>query len=166
MKIGMKIFLKDAPGSLITAINPISLNKGNIQSIIHLHQFKEEDRIPVEIIFEIDDLRSLENIKSSLINAGVKISYINVEGKKYYEKKIKNIILIGHVIDKDIRDTIDKINENGLVSDVSVIMKSPESVSACMMKIEYDEKHKNILDEKIDEICKQKNFTLISDLNE
>ncbi len=56
-----------------------------------------------------------------------------------YKKRTKTIIMVGHVIDKDIRGTIDRINEGGLVYDLSVIMKSPDSVSACMLKIEYDE---------------------------
>jgi len=165
MKINMKIFLKDAPGSLIKAIEPISSNNANIQSIIHLHKFKENDEIPVEIVFEIDDIKSVENVQNALLKKGIKISEINIEGKKYYKKMSKTIIMIGHVIDKNIRETIDRINEVGLVYDLSVIMKSPESVSSCMLKIEYDEAQERQINETLNEICKEKNFLLISDLN-
>jgi len=165
MKINMKIFLKDTPGSLIKAIEPISANNANIQSIIHSHLFRDNNEIPVEIVFGIDDIKSVENIKNALISEGLKISEINIEGKKYYKKRIKTIIIVGHVIDKDIRGTIDKINESGLVYDLSVIMKSPDSVSACMLKIEYDEAKDKKINETLDEICKEKDFLLISDLN-
>ncbi|MDI6730171.1 MAG: hypothetical protein QMD06_01345 [Candidatus Altarchaeum sp.] len=165
MKINMKIFLKDTPGSLIRVIEPISANNANIQSIVHSHKFKENDKIPVEIVFEIDDINSVENVKNALLNEGLKISEINIEGKKYYKKKTKTIIMVGHVIDKDIRGTIDRINEGGLVYDLSVIMKSPDSVSACMLKIEYDEVQEGQINETLNEICKEKGFLLISGLN-
>ncbi|OQX21666.1 MAG: hypothetical protein BWK75_02705 [Candidatus Altiarchaeales archaeon A3] len=161
----MKIFLKDTPGSLIKAIEPVSANGGNIESIVHGHQFKENDEIPVEIVFGIEDVKSLENIKSLLLNEGIKISDINIEGKKYYKKRARNVILVGHIIDKNIMDTLDRINEEGLVSDLSVIMKSPESVSACMLKIECDEAHNEQVNKKLNEICNEKNFLLISDLD-
>ncbi|PKP55833.1 MAG: hypothetical protein CVT89_07470, partial [Candidatus Altiarchaeales archaeon HGW-Altiarchaeales-2] len=103
----MKIFLKDTPGSLIRAIEPISTNGGNIQSIVHSHQFKSADEVPVEIVFGIDDVKSLENIKSILLNEGIKISDILIEGKKYYKKRTRTIIMVGHIIDKDIMNTID-----------------------------------------------------------
>ncbi len=161
----MKIFLKDTPGSLIRAIEPISTNGGNIQSIVHSHQFKSADEVPVEIVFGIDDVKSLENIKSILLNEGIKISDILIEGKKYYKKRTRTIIMVGHIIDKDIMNTIDRINESGLVYDLSVTMNSPESVSACMLKIECDEVRNELVNEKLNEICKEKNFLLISDLD-
>jgi len=165
MKINMKIFLKDTPGSLIRVIEPISANNANIQSIVHSHKFKENDEIPVEIVFGIDDIKSVENVQNALLKEGLKISEINIEGKKYYKKRTKTIIMVGHVIDKDIRGTIDRINEGGLVYDLNVIMKSPDSVSACMLKIEYDESQERQINKTLNEICKEKDFLLISDLN-
>lgn len=165
MNTHMKIFLKDTPGSLVKAIEPISSKGGNIQSIVHLHYLKENDEIPVEIIFEIKDIEALEGIKSLLNKESIKIFDINIEGKKYYKKRSKTVIMIGHIIDKNIMDTIDRINEVGMVYDLSVTMKSPEDVSVCMMKIECDESHNELVNKKLGEICKEKKFLLISDLD-
>lgn len=161
----MKIFLKDTPGSLIKAIEPISSKGGNIKSIVHLHHFKENDEVPVEITFGIKDIEALEGIKELLTKSGIKISDIIIEGKRYYKKRARTIIMIGHIIDKNIMDTVDRINEVGMVYDLSVTMKSPELVSACMLKIECDEAHNESVNKKLNDVCKEKNFLLIGDLD-
>lgn len=165
MKINMRILLNDAPGSLVKAIEPISSKKGNIQSIVHFPNLKENNQIPVEITFEIKDISSLEDIKAALINQNIKISEINIEGRKYYKKIARTIIMIGHVIDRNILDTIDRINKVGMVYDLKVIMKSPEAVSTCMLKIECDEDGVELLEQELNKICSEKDFLLISDLN-
>lgn len=163
MKISMLVELKDTPGELIKVIEPISRNYGNIISIVHFVASKTDKQIPVQIIFEIDHEKFLDKIQTELKNKGITISEINIEGKRYYMKKRKRILIIGHVIDKSIRDTIDRINDVGLVTDLDVVMPSPEKKSSVLMKVEYNEEKENELESCLRQICDEKEFLLIEE---
>ena len=162
MKIDMKLELKDVPGTLIKAIEPISQHGGNIRSVLHLRTGM--GLVPVEIIFEIPDESSLNLIKNSLEERKIRILEIKVEGKKYYEKETHSFMLIGHVIDTDIMDTIDKLNEVGMVSDLDVLMPSPDEKSSVMMNVDVDKEHSENLLKVVDEICGEKELMAIKSL--
>lgn len=163
MKVDMLLELKDVPGSLIRALEPISNHGGNIISVLHSRE--EKNHVSVQIIFNVHDQSSLDLIKKSLQDEKIRILEIKVEGRKYYSKKTISFILVGHVIDTDIRDTIDRINTIGLVSDIDVVMPSPEERSSVIMNVDVDEKQSNELNKLINEICDEKKFLLIKSLD-
>jgi ACT domain-containing protein len=75
-----------------------------------------------------------------------------------------SFILIGHVIDRDIQDTIDRINKVGVVSGLEVAMPSPDDKSSVLMEAEIDEKHYGRLIKVVSDICSEKGFLLIRSL--
>lgn len=159
----MIVNLKDAPGELIKVLKHISANHGNIISIVHYTFAKTEKGIPVQIIFEIDHEKFIENIKKELMKNEINVSKINVKGKEYYVKKGKTILMIGHIIDKNIKDTIDRINNIGLVTDLDIVMPSPEKKSNVFMCIEYDENKEMELEMCLKQISEEKEFLLIEE---
>lgn len=161
MKVNMELGLKDVPGSLLKAMEPISKHGGNIVSV--LHHRGETETVEVKIVFRIKDMQSLKFIQRDL-EKRTKITSINVEGKKYYEKKTLTFILVGHVIDSDIRDTIDRINEVGCVSDIDVIMPDPLEKSSVLMKADVDNGDTEELTSVVNEICEKKNLEFIKSL--
>jgi len=163
MKIDMTLELKDIPGTLIEAIDPISRHGGNIRSVLHLRT--GSGPVPVEIIFEVPDELSLNLIKNSLEERKIRISEIKVEGKKYYEKETHSFMLIGHVIDTGIMDTIDRLNEVGMVSDLDVLMPSPDEKSSVMMNVDVDKEHSKKLMDVMDEISTEKQLLSIKSLD-
>ncbi|MFN3527650.1 MAG: hypothetical protein ACK4YO_00930, partial [Candidatus Altarchaeaceae archaeon] len=70
MKISMLVNLKDVPGELIKVIEPISKNYGNILSIVHFVALKTDNQIPVQIIFNIEHEKFLDNIKNEIEKRG------------------------------------------------------------------------------------------------
>ncbi len=162
MKVDMKLQLRDVPGSLLRALEPVSVHGGNIVSVLHSRE--DGGRVSVQISFKIKDQSSLDLIKRELRKQNIRLSEILLEGKRYYSKKTLSFILIGHVIDTDIRGTIDKINDVGLVSDIDVIMPSPEKRSSVMMNIDIDNRKIKKLNRLINEICKEKKFLVIRSL--
>jgi ACT domain-containing protein len=72
--------------------------------------------------------------------------------------------MVGHVIDKDIRDTIDQINEVGIVSSIGVVMPAPEDASSVIMNIDVDNGGLEKLSGILSTICKKKKFLLIRSL--
>lgn len=163
MKVDMNLDLKDVPGSLLKALEPISSHGGNIISV--LHSRGEKDLVDVKIKFSVRDLASLEIIKKALGEDKIHVNDILVEGREYYSKASLAFILVGHVIDSDVRDTIDRINHLGLVSDIDVIMPDPNKKSSVLMHVDVDEKKLPKLFETVDEICEEKDFLLIKSLD-
>jgi ACT domain-containing protein len=163
MKIDMTLKLKDIPGMLLRAMEPISSHGGNIISVSHCRG--EKDFVSVHISFKVRDQSSLNLIKNALQRQKTHISELRIEGKKYHTKKSVSFILVGHVIDTDIQDTIDRINTLGMVSDIDVVMPSPEQKSSVMMNVDVDEKKGGELEELLWEICNEKKFLLIRSLN-
>jgi ACT domain-containing protein len=162
LKVDMKLQLRDVPGSLLRALEPISVHGGNIISV--LHSRGEKELVSVQLSFKIGDQSSLDLIKKDMRRQSIRISEILLEGKRYYSKKTLSFILIGHVIDRDIRDTIDRINEFGVVSDIDVVMPSPEERSSVMVNVDVDNRNVSRLDKTLYEICREKKFLLIRSL--
>jgi len=159
----MQLELKDVPGSLIRVLEPISSHGGNILSVVHSRG--ERKRVRVQLVFKISDLNSLDLIKSSLRRRGIHASRIDIEGRKYYAKKIFDFVLVGHIIDTDLKDTVDRINESGLVSDIDVVMPDPDEKSSVLLHVEVDESRFSGLLKRIREICREKEFLLVRSLD-
>jgi len=74
-------------------------------------------------------------------------------------------MLIGHVIDTGIMDTIDRLNEVGMVSDLDVLMPSPDEKSSVMMNVDVDKEHSKKLMDVMDEISTEKQLLSIKSLD-
>ncbi|MFH1721441.1 MAG: hypothetical protein ABH950_02420 [Candidatus Altiarchaeota archaeon] len=163
MKIDMSLLLKDVPGSLIKAIEPISSHGGNIMSV--QHNRAKNGYADVQVTFEAKDKKSLGFIQKGLGENSVSVKEIFVEGRLYLAKKTLSFIVVGHVIDEDLQDTIDRINQVGVVSDVDVVMPDPQRKSSVLFTCEFDQKEQQKLMSVVNEICRRKKFLLINSLD-
>lgn len=162
MKVDTVLKLKDVPGMLIKALEPISSHGGNIISVTHSRG--EKGLVSVHVSFKVQDQSSLNLIRKALEKQGIHISEIEIEGRTYYTKKSLSFILLGHVIDTDIRDTLDRINDVGMVSGIEVVMPAPNQKSSVLMDVEIDEKSNGELIRLVERICKEKDFLLVRSL--
>jgi ACT domain-containing protein len=162
MKVDTVLKLKDVPGMLIKALEPISTHGGNIISVTHSRG--EKGLVSVHVSFKVRDQSSLNLIRKALEKQGIHISEIEIEGRTYYTKKSLSFILLGHVIDTDIRDTLDRINDVGMVSGIEVVMPAPNQKSSVLMDVEIDEKSNGELIRLVERICKEKDFLLVRSL--
>lgn len=121
MRVTLDLELKDVPGQLVMALTPISEYEGNIISIVHHHGDKTpRGTIPVSITFEI-----LKENLSKLIN---KLEKLGVIIRRVGEERLIesiSVILIGHIIHSDLRDTIDRIDTTGYAEVVDLAMSMP-----------------------------------------
>ncbi|MFX0059239.1 MAG: hypothetical protein ACFE85_07760 [Candidatus Hodarchaeota archaeon] len=160
--IKLEVKLPDRPGSLIELIRPISENGGNIYGVLHYHDKKVNDSIPVSITFELNqeifDL-SLSNIKKELKEKNIQIESIDLD----IEKRNIIVIMTGHVFDTDILDTIKRLaSRNVIVSELQAKFTEVNKISNVKLKIEFpDSMSKNDLIDELEKICKEKNLSLI-----
>ncbi|MFW9949602.1 MAG: hypothetical protein ACFFKA_05700 [Candidatus Thorarchaeota archaeon] len=154
--------LPDIPGSLIELIKPISQNGGNIYGVLHHHDKKLNNLIPVDIWFELSEEnteKSLEKIKEDLLTNNIQLIKISLGAKN----KFLTFILTGHVFETDILDTIKKLDSKDIkVLDLHAKFTEIDEVSSVIMKVEFPEvMTKFELIEEIKKICKEKNLLLI-----
>ena len=164
MRIEIEVELKDTPGQLVRALEPISRYGGNIISVVHMRENRRKgERVPVHITVELEEPQIIEKILGELENRDIIVSKLN-EVKK---KETLTIMLIGHVVDTDLRDTIDRINKikGVVVVDVELSMPDPEKESSALMDIEVSkpEKAKKVIN-VLEAIAKEKNLLLIKSL--
>jgi len=161
--INLEVKIPDTPGSLIELIRPISENGGNIYGILHFHDRKINNMIPVNISFElseeIQDV-SLQNIKKELKEKNIQIENINYG----IEKNLITIILTGHVFDTDVMDTIKRLaSKNINVLELQAKFTELEEVSNVKLRIEFPEDmNKKELNNELRKICEEKKLFLIT----
>jgi ACT domain-containing protein len=130
-----------------------------------LHSRGRRDVVEVNIIFNVGDQVTLSRILEALRKAKIKVWDVRIEGRRYYSKTSLSFILLGHVIDQDIQDTIDRINKTGLVQDVDVRMTDPEKESSVLMNVDVDEDKVVELMDCIHGICRRKGFLFIREVS-
>jgi ACT domain-containing protein len=121
MKISMDIELQDIPGQLVTALQPVSDFGGNIFSVLHQRDKKTPSgRIPVQLVVDIEE-KKLDNLLESLKKRGVNVVRIGKERLK--ESMV--VLLIGHIVHSDIRETINSIDSTGFAEVVELSISMP-----------------------------------------
>ena len=122
----MDIELKDEPGQLILALDPVSRNKANLISVFHYHKPNSTiktggEKVQVQLVL---DAKSpvIDKIKEDMEKTGIRVLRIGEE--KYRE--IITVVVIGHVVDTDIRDTISRIDGTGIAEVIDMSLSMPE----------------------------------------
>ena len=98
--------LLDVPGQLVSALEPISGLGANLVTVIHKRDSKNENgKIPVQLTLEGEQ----ENL-NRVIDRFDDLGFTIIEKDGVINKEFISTILIGHIVDKDVRDTTDRIN--------------------------------------------------------
>ena len=133
MRLSMDLELQDVPGQLLLAMQPLSDNKANIISVVH-HRDRKTPRgmIPVRFVLEMDRSR-IEALQTKLKESG--ISVVRAGEDRFMESV--SVVLVGHVLDSDIGDTVKRIDSTGFaeVMDLALTMPGVDEPSSAFMKI-------------------------------
>ncbi|MEM3399940.1 MAG: hypothetical protein QXP42_03840 [Candidatus Micrarchaeia archaeon] len=165
MRVEAKLIVNDVPGALLKAIEPISAHGGNIISVAHIRTRKSGKEVPLLIYFEIKDMESLDAIKSGFKKNRVKLTEMKLDGHRFLKRRSFYIMLLGHVMETDARDTLDRLHGEGAqISDFSVSITSPELPSAALLKINVDERKCEDILETMRKTCKEKNLLCIREI--
>lgn len=133
MRLSMDLELLDRPGQLLTALQPLRDNKANIISVVHQRERKTpRGNVPVRIVVEMDRSK-LEAVKGQLQSSGVTV--VRMGEVRFVEDE--SVVLIGHVLDSDLGDTIHRIDSTGFaeVMDLSITMPGIDEPSTAYLKI-------------------------------
>lgn len=162
MRLNLVLELSDVPGQLLDALKPIGRLGANIVAVIHQRDVKtEQGTVPVQITIE-GDKETLKKVLEDIESRGIQI--MQVDGVLRKEKI--TIVLIGNIVDQDLKDTLHVLNSiSGVkVADLDFKMSDHPEQSASKIIIEAEYGQKNILTKKIKEIGNQKGLLVINEV--
>ncbi|AAM02766.1 ACT domain-containing protein [Methanopyrus kandleri] len=152
----LDVVLPDKPGQLVKVLEPLSKIGGNVISISHS---RDGDRARVHIVFEATEDVAREYSRRISELEGVKILRFG-RGPGHET----DVVLIGHIVDTDIKDTIDRVNaiQGARVVDVDLEMPDPERESSAGFTLIYeDEEALRKAVQTIEEIAEEKDLVAI-----
>ena len=161
MRMDLVLELLDVPGQLVKALEPISGVGVNLVTVIHKRDYKNENgNVPVQLTVEgeqEDLLRLIQRFED------LGFSIIEMDGVVKKEKI--STILFGHIVDQDLRDTMDRINElDGVVIVAFDIKLNGEEKSTALINIEADKGKKQDVFNRIAEIAEEKDLLVINEV--
>ena len=98
MKVNVDLRLKDIPGQLVGALEPISANDGNIRGVVHHHDMKVGARIAVNVTFEVRSEQALEKIMEAWKQREVDIAKIDA----FPETHPLQYLVVGNISSKEL----------------------------------------------------------------
>jgi len=120
VRTSLRLELKDKPGQLLAAIEPISRIGANVITISHQRDTKSQNgALIVDIIISLPEARLPELIDALRTNE-VAVVRIGTE----YLTCTKTFILIGHILHTDLTDTVNRIDKANVaeVTELQLIM--------------------------------------------
>lgn len=161
MKIDLVLELLDSPGQMIKALEPISIFGANLVTVIHKRDYKNENgKVPVQLTLE-GEHEDLKKVVERFEELG--FSIIELDG--VVKKETITTILFGHIVDQDLRDTMDRINAlEGVVIVAFDIKLNGEEKSTALINIEADIGKKQTVFDRIAEIAEEKDLLVINEV--
>ncbi|MCQ2965019.1 MAG: amino acid-binding protein [archaeon] len=161
MRMDLVLEIMDVPGQLVSILTPIGDLGANIVTVTHRRENKnEKGMIPVQLTLEGER----DNL-NAVIDKFNEMDITILEKDGLVNKERFTAILYGHMIDSDVRDTVDRINsvEGLLVADLQIKLDG-EDESTSLVSVEFDSGLRDLAYSKFMEIANEKNFLVIDEV--
>jgi ACT domain-containing protein len=116
LRVNVDLRLKDVPGQLIGALEPVSNNDGNIVGVVHRHDQVTAGRIGVNLTFEVSNEKVLDKIMTEWLGRGVDIMKID----HLFETHPLEYVIVGDVSAAEMKKITDGIQALGDVESIDV----------------------------------------------
>jgi ACT domain-containing protein len=156
----VRLELVDEPGELLNALEPIAAAGGNLLSIYHERgNLTPRGDIPVEVDLECHP-DQFETIVEALRDAGINV--IQAGAEQYTEEV--TVLLIGHLIDTDLSDTLSRVEANDGVSVSDLALSAPEGVdqqSSARLRLAIESGHTGAALDAVHELAAEKSLRVV-----
>ncbi|MDP3066916.1 MAG: amino acid-binding protein [Methanobacteriaceae archaeon] len=162
MRLNLVLELLDVPGQLLDVLKPMGRLGANIVAVIHQRDVKtEEGKVPVQITIEGDE-ETLNRVITDLEDNEIPV--MEVDGVLRREKI--TTILVGNIVDRDLKDTVSLLNmlPGVRVADLDLKMSASPEKSASKIVMEAQEGIKQEVLFKIKEIGELKGLLVINEI--
>ncbi|AGI48242.1 ACT-domain-containing protein, predicted allosteric regulator of homoserine dehydrogenase [Thermoplasmatales archaeon BRNA1] len=165
MMVSAELYVRDLPGQLVGSLEPISMVDGNIVGVVHDREQKLNDRILVNVTFEVDNNGQLEELKAIWKSMDILISKIG----SVYKTFAMDYLILGKFNAAYMDELIDAAGKAVGIEDVEVSYSASDKSSGkrtAMISAEVRSKEDiEALDSFFEDACKKAGLTLIRGLN-
>jgi ACT domain-containing protein len=163
MMVNAQLYVKDLPGRLVASLEPISLVNGNIVGVVHDREQIVNQRICVDVTFEVKDASELDRLKDIWKSKDVLIAKMGSVYKTY----TMEYMLVGKFKASFVESLIDEAS--GKISfesvDVNYSSRNASSTRTAMISAELmSESDLKKFDAFLAEACKNSNILYIRGL--
>jgi ACT domain-containing protein len=116
VRVNVDLRLKDVPGQLIRALEPVSRNGGNIVGVVHSHDQISAGRIGVNLTFDVPSEKVLEKVQAEWREAEVDLMRI----ENIFETYPLEYVIVGDVSAAEMKRITDGIQALGQVESIDV----------------------------------------------
>jgi len=163
MMVNAQLYVKDLPGRLVESLEPISLVNGNIVGVVHDREQIVNQRICIDVTFEVKDASELDRLKGIWKSKDVQIAKIG----SVYKTHTMEYMLVGKFKASFVESLIDEASSVISLESVDVSYSSNNAsstrtamISAELMSIDDLKK----FDEFLADACKKSNIVYIRGL--
>ncbi|AIZ56692.1 hypothetical protein Mpt1_c08130 [Candidatus Methanoplasma termitum] len=126
MMVNAQLYVKDLPGRLVESLEPISLVNGNIVGVVHDREQIVNQRICIDVTFEIRDTSELDRLKAIWKSKDVQIAKIG----SVYKTHTMEYMLVGKFKASFIESLLDEAAKTITLESVDVNYSSKDASSA------------------------------------
>jgi ACT domain-containing protein len=116
VRVNVDLRLKDVPGQLIRALEPVSRNGGNIVGVVHRHDQISAGRIGVNLTFDVPSDKVLEKVQAEW--RGAEVDLMRIEN--IFETYPLEYVIVGDVSAAEMKRITDGIQALGQVESIDV----------------------------------------------
>jgi ACT domain-containing protein len=116
MRVHADLRLKDVPGQLVRALEPISSNDGNIVSVVHHHDVLLGGRITVNVAFEVKSQKALESILAIWKERDMDVARLS----SMFETFEFEYLIVGDIPPAELREITDGIESMAELDSVEI----------------------------------------------
>jgi len=163
MMVNAQLYVKDLPGRLVESLEPISLVNGNIVGVIHDREQIVNQRICIDVTFEIKGTPELDQLKDIWKKKDVLIAKIG----SVYKTITMQYLLIGKFKASFIESLIDDASAQVSLesADVNFSSKNATSTRTVMISAELmSEKDLKKFDAFLVDACKKNSIVCVRGL--
>ncbi|MDR3282094.1 MAG: homoserine dehydrogenase [Candidatus Methanoplasma sp.] len=134
MLVNAELYVKDLPGQLVDSLTPISMVDGNITAVVHDREQIVNQRICVNVTFEVADNKGLDRLKAIWKSKDVMIARMG----SVYETHTMEYMLIGKFSAANVEKLLEEASNVVSLesSDVSYSSKNATSTRTAMITAE------------------------------
>jgi len=163
MLVNAELYVKDLPGQLVGSLEPISMVNGNIVGVVHNRDLIVNQRICVNVTFEIENNDDLEKLKKTWKAKDILIASIG----SVYKTSTMEYLLLGSFKASEVEGLIDEASN--IVSfesvDVNYSTANATKTRTAMITVEVlSEEDLEKLDKFLDSACREKGMVYIRGL--
>ncbi len=163
MLVNAELYVKDLPGQLVGSLEPISMVNGNIVGVVHNRDLIVNQRICVNVTFEIENNDDLEKLKKTWKAKDILIASIG----SVYKTSTMEYLLLGSFKASEVEGLIDEASN--IVSfesvDVNYSTANATKTRTAMITVEVlSEEDLEKLDRFLDSACREKGMVYIRGL--